>query len=135
MLEFAAGVPLIFLILSGCFQFGYYFYIYDRLETAVRAGARYASIRSYNSASATPAADFTAAVKNVVIYANPAGGTNTTAPGLTSANVNLAVTMKNNVPDQMYVSITGYQIDAIFAAFTLVDKPAARFRYSGRYAP
>jgi Flp pilus assembly protein TadG len=135
MVEFAVSAPLFLLIFTTCFQFGYYFYIYNRLEGAVRAGARYASIRAYNSTDSTPAGDFATAVNNVVVYASPAGGTQPVVTGLASGNVNLSVTMNNNVPSQMKVSITGYQINAVFGTWTLSGKPVAVFRYEGRLAP
>jgi hypothetical protein len=33
------------------------------------------------------------------------------------------------------VSISGHRIDAVVRSFLLNAKPAARFRYAGRYAP
>src|SRR5947209_18054089 len=71
MVEFAVAVPMIVLIFAGTFQFGYYFYIYNRLEGAARAGARYASLRDYNSSTSTPASDFVTAVNNMVVYGSP----------------------------------------------------------------
>ncbi|PYT16270.1 MAG: hypothetical protein DMG59_10945 [Acidobacteria bacterium] len=135
MVEFAVSLPILFLAFYGCFQFGYYFYIYNRLESAVRAGARYASLRSYDSSSSTPADDFLTAVRNTVVYANPSGGTQPVVPGLAAGNVNLTVTMTNSVPAQMTVSITGFTINAFFGTWTLAQKPVATFRYGGRYAP
>jgi len=135
MVEFALSAPLFLILFTTCFQFGYYFYIYDRLEAAVRDGARYASVRAYNSTTSTPASDFAAAVQNVVVYASPAGGSQLVVPGLASSNVNLSVTMNNDVPSQMRVSITGYQINAVFGTWTLSGKPVAIFRYEGRLAP
>ena len=44
-IELALAAPLFLLILAGCFQYGYYFFIYNRLENSVRAGARYAALR------------------------------------------------------------------------------------------
>ena len=134
MVEFAVGAPLFLILFTTCFQFGYYFYIYNRLEGAVRDGARYASIRAYNSATSTPASDFATAVKNVVVYTSPAGGTHLAVPGLASSNVNLSVTMYHGVPSLMKVSIKGYRINAVFGTWTLSGKPVAIFRYEGRLA-
>ena len=38
-----------FAIFSGIFQFAYSFYVYNTLVVAVREGARYASIKPYDS--------------------------------------------------------------------------------------
>lgn len=135
MVEFAVAVPLMATAFASCFQFGYYFYIYNRLESAVRAGARYASLRSYDSSTSTPASDFTTAIDNMVVYASPSGGTTPVVPGLSTSNVNLTVTMNNSTPNLMQVSISGYQINGIFGTWTLSSKPVAAFRYSGRFAP
>lgn len=135
MVEFAVSVPMLTLVFAGTFQFGYYFYIYDRLENAVRAGARYAALRSYDSNSSTPASDFSTAVANMVVYGDPSGGTTPVVSGLATSNVSLSVTMSNNVPSVMTVSITGYKLDAVFKSFTLTSKPSAAFRYGGRLAP
>ena len=126
MVEVALSAPLFLIIFTTCFQFGYYFYIYSRLEGAVRAGARYASLRAYNSTASTPASDFATAVKGMVVYANPAGGSQPVVTGLaSSSNVNISVIMNNNVPSQMQVSIAGYQINAVFGTWTLSGKPVA----------
>lgn len=133
--EFAVSVPMIALAFAGCFQFGYYFFVYDRLEAAVRAGARYASIRNYNSSTSTPADSFSTAVKNMVVYGSPDGGTSPVVSGLTTSNVNLSVTFVNNMPSEMTVSITGVEIDTVFKKFTLSGKPVATFRYGGKLSP
>lgn len=133
--ELAVSAPLFLLFVAGCFQFGYWFYIYNRLENAVRLGARYAALRSYDSSTSTPAADFTTAVQNMVVYANPSGGTQTIVPGLTTQNVSLSVTMSNSTPYWMQVSISSFQINALYGTWTLNAKPVAIFRYGGRFAP
>jgi Flp pilus assembly protein TadG len=135
IVEMAVSMPLLLLFFTSCFQFGDYYYLYNRLESAVRAGARYASLRAYDSSTSTPASDFTTAVRNMVVYASPATGTQAVVPGLSTGNVNLAVTMSNDVPSQMSVSISGYQINGVFGTWTLSNKPVAVFRYQGKLAP
>jgi Flp pilus assembly protein TadG len=51
MLEFAIGAGVMVAIFTGTFQFGYNFYRYNTLATAVSNGARYASLRHYDLAS------------------------------------------------------------------------------------
>jgi Flp pilus assembly protein TadG len=134
IVELALSAPLFLLIFSTCFQYGYYFYIYNRLEDAVRAGARYASLRAYNSATSTPTDDFTAAVQDMVVYGSPASGSQAVVPGLAPGNVNLSVGMINGVPSQMTVFISGYKINGVFGTWTLSAKPVAVFPYEGRLA-
>ena len=66
MIEFALSFFLIFGFFAGTFQFGYMFYAYNTLVNAVRDGARYASLKPYDSASATPSSGFQTAVQNQV---------------------------------------------------------------------
>ena len=135
IVELALSFPLIFLVASGIFQYGYFFYTYNKLAASVRSGARYASIRAYDSNSATASDAFKLAVQNQVVYGNPSGGTTPVVSGLTTSNVTLTVTMSNSKPDMMTMGITGYQLDGFFAKITLTGKPWAAFPYTGRYAP
>lgn len=64
ILEFALSFVLIFPLLAGSFQFGYSFYVYNRMQTAVEGGARYASLRTYDSETATPSPAYLNAVRN-----------------------------------------------------------------------
>ena len=141
MLEFALGSSVLLAAFGGTFQFGYTFYRYNSLATAVNDGARYASMRPYNSTTTTPKDDFLLAVRNMVVYGNPAGGTAPVAPGLLITNVNLTPSFTNSagvvlgVPTFMTVSISGYSIDAAFATNTLTDKPKVTYPYIGIYSP
>ena len=135
MIEFALSFSLLFAVFSGVFQFGYAFYVYNSLESAVRSGVRYASLRTYDSATATPSAAYLTAVRNMVVYADPAGVGQSVARGLTPANVTLSVTMDHGVPALVAVGITNYTISAVVRSFTLTNKPNAAFPYMGRFAP
>ena len=135
MIEFALSFGLLFAVFSGVFQFGYALYVYNALESAVRAGVRYASLRTYDSATATPSSAYLTGVRNVVVYGNPAGGGQSVARGLTPAHVTLTVTFDHNVPALVAVGITNYTISAVVRSFTLTNKPNAAFPYMGRFAP
>ena len=135
MIEFALSFGLLFAVFAGVFQFGYTLYVYNTLESAVRSGVRYASLRTYDSATATPSAAYLTAVRNMVVYTNPAGEGQSVARGLTPANVTLTVTFDHNVPARVAVGITNYTIDAVVRSFTLTSKPMAAFPYMGRFAP
>ncbi len=66
MLELALSAGVMVSCLAGTFQFGYTFYIYNELVTAVGNGARYAATRTYRSDAETSKA----AIRNMVVYGN-----------------------------------------------------------------
>jgi Flp pilus assembly protein TadG len=136
MVEFALGATILVALFTGIYQYGYTFYIYNCLENAVRAGARYASRETYDSPSETPSSNFYASVRNTVVYGDPnASSGSTTAPGLTTSQVKLYVTFVRNVPRTMTVSINGYSINAVMGSFTLTNKPQASMPFVGIFAP
>ena len=134
LIEFALAFGILFPVLTGTFQFGYAFFVYNELQNAVRQGARYAAFKTYDSSSTTQSTAFSNSVKNSVVYGNPAGGSIPIANSLTTSNVNLTVTFANGVPDIMTVSIQNYTLDAFLRTFTL-HRPSASFSYVGVYAP
>ncbi len=129
----AAGVILP--IFAGTFQFGYSYYIYNNLETAVRAAARYGAMRTYDSAGATPSAAYITAVRNVVLYGDPAGGTSVSVPNLTSSHVTVTMTFANGVPSLVTVELRNYSLSGLFGASVLNGKPKVTFPYIGRWDP
>lgn len=141
LIEFSLSFFLIFAVFGGIFQFGYSFYAYNALVNAVREGARYASLKPYDSATATPSNAFLADVQNMVVYGTtaPANGATPVVQGLQLTNV--AVTPTGGLsgtltpPTQMTVSITGYRVDAVFGTWTLTGKPNATFPYMGILTP
>jgi Flp pilus assembly protein TadG len=136
MVEFAIGASLLAAVFAGTFQFGYTFYVYNNLQTAVNNGARYAALRTYEQTSSTPSSCFVTAVEDMVAYADPTGASTTAVvSGLKPANVNLTVTFKNGVPSQVQVSISGFSINSVFSNVTLSNKPLATYPFLGRYAP
>jgi Flp pilus assembly protein TadG len=135
IVEFALGSFILMSVFTGTFEFGYTFYIYNNLQTAVNNGAKYAALRPYEPTSATPEACFKTAVQNMVAYGDPSGTTTTSvAPSLAPSNVALTPTFTNGVPSAMTVGITGYTINAVVAKFSLTNKPQATYPYLGRYA-
>jgi hypothetical protein len=141
LIEFVLSFFLIFAVFSGIFQFAYSFYIYNTLVTAVREGARYASLKPYDSTSTTPTAIFQTAVQNMVVYgdANPPQGAQPVVPGLIDTNVVLTVTSGGTgsltAPSQMSVAITGFKVDAVFGNWNLTGKPNSTFPYTGILTP
>jgi Flp pilus assembly protein TadG len=135
IVEFALGAGLLMATFTGIFEFGFSFYIYDNLQTAVNNGAKYAALRAYEPTTNTPEACFLTAVRDMVAYGDPTGtNTKPVAPGLAPDNVFLNVTFTNRVPSQMTVGISSYTINSGIAKTTLTNKPQATYPYLGRYA-
>lgn len=135
LIEFAGGASVLLALFAGTFWLGYTFIQYNRLQSAVAQGARYASLIPYDSATATPSDAFLSAVRNVAIYGNPSSGGTPVVPGLAPENVNLSVTFTHGVPHTMTVWISGYSIGAVFSTTTLTTKPRATYLYQGIWAP
>jgi Flp pilus assembly protein TadG len=133
--EFALCLPVLLGLSLGTIQFGYSFFVYSELEQAVRAAGRYASLRSYGSLTATADAAYLAAVRNVAVYTDPAGGTNPVAPGLTTANVAVTMIFINGAPSAVTVAINGYNLPQIINSVLLTNKPYVKFPYLGIFAP
>jgi hypothetical protein len=133
LLEFTLAATLLIPLMIGAFQFGYGFYVYNRLVAVVQGGAKYASLRDYDSSSG-PSAQFIDAVRNMVVYGDPAGGTNPIVPGLTADKVVVTAVMAGNVPDTLTVSIQNFSIYAVVTTIELSGKPSVSYRYRGRVA-
>ncbi len=136
LVEFTLSATFLIAVFLGVWEFGYAFFIYSELEQSVRAGARFASLGTYNSANSTPTAAFLTAVQNVVVYGDPSppNGATPVAPGLTTANVSLTVTF-TSVPTTMNVAITGYTVPTYFGNQTLNGKPTTSFPFVGVFGP
>lgn len=128
VLEFALSWSLLLAVLTGTYQFGYSFYVYNQMMTNVAAAAELGSKIDYDTANP---ATYTTALKNMAVYGNTSAGTNPLVPGLTTSNVNVNVTMIGGVPEDLTVTITGYQIDALFTKFTFNGKPRVTAIYMG----
>jgi Flp pilus assembly protein TadG len=127
LIEFAGSLILLSALFTGIFQVGYTFYTYQRLVNSVRAGARYASLRSDAAGAADPG--FAQAVRNLVVYNDPApaAGSKATVSGLTPANVEVIA------GDQAAtVSIRGYVLDSLFSRVKLDGRPTVTFPFTKR---
>ena len=135
MVEFALAFSLLFPMFAGCFHFGYSFFVYNQLETAVRSAARFASQRAYDSRNETPSSAFENAVKNLAVYGAPDGGEQPQLAGLNLENVVLEVTFEGSVPRWVTVSVTNLTLDTVFSDITFNSKPRVRVPFVGRFAP
>ncbi len=135
IIEFSLCLPLLVALTLGTIQYGYSFFVYAELEQAVRAAARYASVRSYGSSTTTPDSAYLTAVRNVAVYGNPAGGTGPVVPGLTTDKVAVQVSFRNAVPAAVAVTVNDYRMPQIVGSVALINKPSVQFAYLGIYAP
>lgn len=130
ILEFALGWSVLWFIFAGVWQFGYSFYIYNTLMTAVSGAAELGSKMDYDTANP---GNFTTALQNMVLYGDETAGTNPIVPGLTASNVNVAVTLDaQSMPRDITITIQNYTINAIFQSFTPTNKPRATTKYFGQ---
>lgn len=137
MVEFAIGAGLLSTIFAGTFAWGFSFFRYNQLLAQVNAGARYASLRNYDSQNTTPSTAYSDAVKNMVVYGSPspADGATAVVPGLTTAKVNLSVTFALGVPSAVTVSISNYTVNGIFRNVVLNGKPKVRYSFQSLWNP
>jgi Flp pilus assembly protein TadG len=135
MLELAISAGVMVSCLVGTFQFGYTFYTYNQLVTAVGNGARYAAQRAYPAAH-EDLERANAAIRNMVVYGNPQPAPEAipAVPKLTPAEVEVRWELAGNgTPLNVNVAIKGYTTDAIFRSFTFDGRPSVQFPYVGNY--
>jgi Flp pilus assembly protein TadG len=138
MVEFTLSLSVLIPLFLGTWTYGYSFYRYSELENAVRAGARYASLQKYDSATSTPSSAFLTAVRKMTVYGDPAADPNTATPvvpGLTTGNVRLAVTFTSGAPRGMTVAIDNYTLPSFIGSVTLHNKPSVGFPFLGIFGP
>ncbi len=130
LLEFALGWSVLWLLFSGLYEFGYGFYVYNRLMTAVSNAVELGSKISSDTADT---AAYTKTLQKMVLYADETAGTSPIVSGLTSGNVSVSVTTDaNSIPHDLTITITGYSINAFFNTITLNGKPRATAKYFGQ---
>lgn len=100
LLEFAIGATVFLTLMFGVIEFGRCLWTHNALSDAARRGARYAVNHPPTDASA---------VKNVVVYGDPAGGTKPLVDNLTTANVVVQYSNFGLGEGTVSVSITNYQ--------------------------
>ncbi len=143
MLELAFSAGVMMSCLAGTFQFGYTFYIYNQLVSAVGNGGRYAATRTYHAASPEDIEKGNTAIRNMVVFGDPhpSGDAAPMAAGLKPEQVEVkwvaedAGAPTSGAPQAVDVSISGYNVNAIFGALKLDGRPSVEFPFVGRYAP
>jgi hypothetical protein len=141
MLELAISASVMVTCLVGTFQFGYTFYVYNQLVTAVGNGGRYAAVRTYRGTSDQDVETGNRAIRNMVVYGDPEPGPDAApiASKLKPEQVEVRWIMpeksdEKGAPAAVNVSIRGYTVDAVFKAFTFTGRPSVEFPFVGPVA-
>ena len=131
LIEFALSFSLLFLILSGIFEYGYFCWIYNGLESSLRDAAALAARLDYDGYG--NGAAFTSSLKNMVVFGSPDGGTAPVVPNLNTANVNVTVRKDAaGIPQAVTVAITNFTVNTVFKIRT-INKPFVTTQYFGGY--
>jgi len=130
LVEFAIGWSVLWLLFAGIWEFGYSFYVYNALLTAVSGAAELGAKMDYDTGNPTA---FTTALQNMVVYGDETAGNTPIVPGLSTSNVNVSVTLDaQSIPRDVTVNIQNYTINSIFQSFTPANKPRATTKFYGQ---
>jgi Flp pilus assembly protein TadG len=104
LVEFAIGATVFLTAMFAVLEFGRALWTHNALADGARRGARYA---------VNHAATDTVGVRNVVVYGNPAGGTQPLVDNLTPANVQVQYTDFSLGKGTVSVSIVNYKFQMV----------------------
>jgi hypothetical protein len=138
MIELAVSAGVMVACLAGTVQFGYTFYIYNQLVTAVGNGGRYGAMRTLRAATPADIEKGKAAIRNMVVYGDthPAPNALPQVANLKPSQVEVAVFMDDSGhPESVDVSIIDYTVDAAFGMFRFTGRPSVEYPFVGRFAP
>jgi len=139
MIELAVSAGVMVACLAGTVQFGYTFYIYNELVTAVGNGGRYAAMRTYRAAVPSDIEKGKAAIRNMVVYgdSHPAPNASPQVANLKPEQVEVDWVMDDSgtQPAAVNVTIADYTVDAAFGLFRFTGRPAVEYPFVGRFAP
>jgi len=126
LVELAIVATVFLTCMFAVIEFGRALWVHNALTDAARRGARYAALHS--------TAD-SAAVKNVVVYGDPAGGTQAVVPNLTTANVTVDYSDFALNKGTATVKVTGYQFQFVIPIIgTTITMPNYTTTFQGENA-
>jgi hypothetical protein len=100
LVEFSIAATVFLISMFAVLEFGRALWTHNALTDAARKGARYAVLHSQGDIDA---------VKNVVVYGDPAGGTNPVVDNLSTTNVNVVYSGFKLDGGTVQVTITDYR--------------------------
>ena len=119
LVEFAIAATVFLTAIFAVLEFGRALWTHNALSDAARRGARYAIHQPASSPLAgvpttgTDVGPSVAAIKNVAVYGNPAGGTTPMVNDLTPANVSVTYTNFGLGQGTVAVTIQSYQFQFV----------------------
>ena len=138
MIELAVSAAVMVSCVAGTVQFGYTFFIYNELVTAVGNGGRYAAMRTYRASGQSDIDKGKVAIRNMVAFGDsrPAPDASPQVANLKPEQVRVDWVMdESGKPAAVSVSIVDYTVDAAFGIFRFTGKPAVEYPFVGRFAP
>ena len=138
MIELAVSAAVMVSCLAGTVQFGYTFYVYNELVSAVGNGGRYAAMRTYRAAGSSDIEKGKTAIRNMAVYgdARPEPNAAPQVVNLRPENVEVEwVLDESGKPAAVNVAITNYTVDAVFGLFKFSGRPAVEYPFVGQFAP
>ena len=106
LVEFSIAATVFLLAMFAVLEFGRALWVHNALTDAARRGARYAVLHDSSSASDDK-------IKNVVVYGDPAGGTNPVVDNLAPANITVSRSGYGLDTGTVSVGITAYQFQFV----------------------
>ena len=104
LVEYAIALTVFLTSMFAVVEFGRALWVHNALSDAARRGARYAVLNPATNVNE---------VKNVVVYGDPAGGTQPVVPNLTPDNVTVTYSDFALNKGTATVSVTGYQFQFV----------------------
>jgi hypothetical protein len=108
LVELAIVLPIMLVLFGAAAEFGRFFYTYQTLTKATRAGSRYLTTAAGGAAS-------DAAARNLVVYGSTMGGDSPVVSGLDTSHVE--ITREGGapaLPERVTVRIEGFNYQPIF---------------------
>ena len=122
LVELAIVLPVLVLMLGAAAEFGRFFYTYQTLAKATRAGARYLTTEPATGASDPKA-------EKLVVYGDESGKGSAVVSGLTTDHVRVTRTGGTGAfPERVTVRIVGYTYRPVFDLGKLVGNPSLSLR-------
>ena len=126
LVEFAIAATVFLSVLFSVLEFGRALWAHNALTDAARRGARYAVLHAASDVDS---------VKKVVVYGDPAGGTNPVVNNLTTDNVTVSYSNFGLETGTVSVSITDYQFKLVVPVIgTAIRMPNYRTTLTGESA-
>ena len=126
LVEFSIGATVFLIAMFAVVEFGRVLWVHNALSDAARRGARYAVNH--------PSSDM-AAVQNVVVYGDPAGGSKALVDNLTTGNVEVQYSNYGLATGTVSVSITNYQFQFVIPIIgTTISMPNYNTTLTGENA-